>query len=234
MLTCGEVTGYMYAHVMSVQADALENELHDDSMTSHPSMFLHRDNKPSVMRMPHNHLPHKPHCARTTPPPYLLFEARGASHLSRMQPASMPQMPPACESPTFLPQLLWRTKAHKRRRTRAVRRLACDPVPSKALQRQQGKAKAQQDKDGGLEDFELWPRGEAKRRAAHEEHAQLWKQRYKRAVEEFDEEAYEREIDEIFKDATVIPSRNLAKPRRRTKAHKGRRTRAVRRRARGR
>ena len=115
-----------------------------------------------------------------------------------------------------------------------MRRLACDPVPSKALQRQQGKAKAQQDKDGGLEDFELWPRGEAKRRAAHEEHAQLWKQRYKRAVEEFDEEAYEREIDEIFKDATVIPSRNLAKPRRRTKAHKGRRTRAVRRRARGR
>ena len=115
-----------------------------------------------------------------------------------------------------------------------MRRLACDPVPSKALQRQQGKAKAQQDKDGGLEDFELWPRGEAKRLAAAEEHAQLWKQRYKRAVEEFDEEAYEREIDEIFKDATVIPSRNLAKPRRRTKAHKGRRTRAVRRRARGR
>ena len=81
-----------------------------------------------------------------------------------------------------------------------MRRLACDPVPSKALQRQQGKAKAQQDKDGGLEDFELWPRGEAKRRAAHEEHAQLWKQRYKRAMEEFDKEAYEQKIDEFIKD----------------------------------
>ena len=129
-----------------------------------------------------------------------------------------------------------------------MRRLACDPVPSKALQRQQGKAKAQQDKDGGLEDFELWPRGEAKRRAAAEEHAQLWKQRYKRAMEEFDEEAYEREMDEIFKDATVIPSpasmpemppacespTSLPQLSRRTKARKGRRTRAVRRRARGR